>query len=103
METKLQFAKDLLILESDSLLMTNALKELSPPPSTMATIIYSYLSVSRAFKQVEFSHVRRQGNKLVHLLAKYAHGIDDFSIWLEEDPCFIVQALLQDVNNASMV
>ena len=29
METKLQFAKDLLILESDSLLMTNALKELS--------------------------------------------------------------------------
>ena len=38
-----------------------------------------------------------------HLLAKYAQGIDDFSVWLEEDPCFIVQALLQDVNNVFMV
>ena len=107
METGLQFAKDLLIhdfiLESDSLLVTNALKELSPPPSTMAAIIYSSLSVSREFKHVEFSHVRRQGNKSAHLLAKYAHGIDDFSIWLEEDPCFIIRAILQDVNNASIV
>ena len=106
-ETRLQFAKDLLIhdfiLESDSLLVTNALKELSPPPSTMAAIIYSSLSVSREFKQVEFSHARRQGNKSTHLLAKYAHGIEDFSIWLEEDPCFIIRALLQDVNNASIV
>ena len=107
METRLQFAKDLLIhdfiLESDSLLMTNALKELSPPPSTVAAIIYYSLSVSREFRQVEFSHVRRQGNKSAHLLAKYAHDIDDFSIWLEEDPCFIIQTLLQDVNSASMV
>ena len=106
-ETELQFAKVLLIhdfiLESDSLLLNNALKELSPPPSTVAAIIYSSLSVSREFRQVEFSHVRRQGNKLAHLLAKYAHGIDDFSIWLEEDPCFIIQTLLQDVNGASMV
>ena len=106
-ETGLQFAKVLLIhdfiIESDSLLATNALKELSPPPSTVAAIIYSSLSVSREFRQVEFSHVRRQGNKLAHLLAKYAHDIDDFSIWLEEDPCFIIQALLQDVNSASMV
>ena len=106
-ETGLQFAKDLLIhdfiLESDSLLLTNALKELSPPLPTMAAIIYYSLSISREFRQVEFSHVRRQGNKLAHLLAKYVHDIDDFSIWLEEDPCFIIQALLQYVNNASMV
>ena len=106
-ETGLQFTKDLLIhdfiLESDSLLLTNALKELSPPPSTVVAIIYSSLSVSREFRQVEFSHVCRQGNKPVHLLAKYAQDIDDFSVWLEEDPCFIIQALLQYVNNASMV
>ena len=69
----------------------------------MATIIYSSLSVSREFRHVEFSHVRRQGNKPAHLLAKYAQGIDDFSVWLEEGPCLIIQALLQDVNNASMV
>ena len=52
-ETRLQFAKDLLIhdfiLESDSLLVTNAMKELSPPPSSVAqwlplyTVLYQSL------------------------------------------------------------
>ena len=63
METGLQFAKDLLIhdfiLESDSLLVTNALQELSPPPSSVAAIIYSSLLISKEFRQVEFSLVRR--------------------------------------------
>ena len=106
-ETGLQFAKDLLIqdfiLEGDSLIMTNALKELSPPPSFVATIVYNSLSATREFRQVEFSHVCQQGNKLAHLLAKYAQSIDDFSVWIEDDPCFIVQALLQDVNCISLV
>ena len=107
MEAGLKFAKNLLIhdfiLESDSLLVINALKELSSPPSSVAAIVYCSLSVSREFRQVEFSNVRGQGNKSVHLLAKYANGIDDFSVWLEEDPCFIIQALLQDVKSISMV
>ena len=52
-ETGLQFAKDLLIhdfiLESDSLLVSNAMKELSPPPSSVAqwlplyTVLYQSL------------------------------------------------------------
>ena len=106
-ETGLQFAKDLLIqdfiLEGDSLIMTNALKELSPPPSSVAAIVYNSLSATREFQQVEFSHVCRQGTKPAHLLAKYAQSIDDFSVWIEDDPCFIVQALLQDVNCISLV
>ena len=69
----------------------------------MAAIVYCSLSVSREFRQVEFFHVRRQGNKTAHLLAKYGHGIDDFSVWLKEDPSFIRQALLQDVHSISMV
>ena len=68
--------------------MINALKELSPPPSFVAAIISSFLLVSQEFRHV-FSHVRRQGNRPVHLLAKYASGIDDFSVWLEEEHCFL--------------
>ena len=64
----------------------------------VAAIIHSSLLVAQEFRQVGFSHVRRQSNKPAHLLAKYALGIDDFSVWLEEDPCFLSQALLQDVN-----
>ena len=101
MEIGLQFAKEPLvqdfILEGDSLLVINALKELSPPPSSVVAIISSSLLVSQEFRHV-FSHVPRQGNRLTHLLAKYTLGIDDFSVWLEEDVCFLNQALIQDVN-----
>ena len=41
--------------------------------------------------------VKRKGNRPAHLLAKYAEGIDDFIIWMEENPCFLEQALSHDV------
>ena len=107
MEVGLQFAKDLsiqdFIIEGDSLLVINALKELSPPPSSVAAIISNSLLVSQEFRQVVFSHVRRQSNRPAYLLVKYAFGIDDFSVWLEEEPCFLNQALIQDVTYTSLV
>ncbi|KAL0006702.1 hypothetical protein SO802_008204 [Lithocarpus litseifolius] len=84
-EFGLHFAGDFMIqefvLESDSLTLINALKETSPPPSSIAAVVYGSLSDSHNFCQVEFSHVRRQANRPTHLLAKYALGIDDFSVW----------------------
>ena len=38
--------------------------------------------------------------RAIHLLAKHALGIEDFSVWIEETPCFIEQALLHDVTIA---
>ena len=74
LEAGVQFAKDLLIhdilLESDSLNLINALKELAPPPASVAAIVYSVLSSLHDFRSVEFSHVRRLGNRPAHLLAK---------------------------------
>nr|POF12282.1 hypothetical protein CFP56_67982 [Quercus suber] len=92
-EFSLHFAWDLMIqefvLESDSLTLINALKGTSPPPASIAAVVYGSLSNSHNFRQVEFSHVCQQANKPAHLLAKYALGFDDYSIWLEESPCFI--------------
>lgn len=64
----------------------------------MSFIIHLFSSASKEFGRVEFSHVRWQGNKPARLLAKYALGIDDFSIWLEKDPYFLSQTLIQDVD-----
>ena len=84
-EVGLQFAKDMLIqdfiLEGDSQVLVNALKDLSPPPSFVATLVYSSVADSHDFCQVDFSHVRRQGNRPVHLLAKHAVGIANFFEW----------------------
>lgn len=45
-----------------------------------------------------FSHTRRQENRPAHLLPKHAIGIVDFNAWMEENPCFIDQALRHDVS-----
>ena len=46
---------------------------------------------------VNFSHVRRSGNKPAHILARQALSFVNDVIWIEEIPCYIQQALIQDV------
>ena len=83
-ELGLQFAKDMLIQEfvllSDSLILVNALKEVTPPPTAVAALVYCSLAASHEFHQVDISHVGMQGNRLAHLLAKHAIDIVNFSI-----------------------
>lgn len=67
-------------MESDSLTLVNALKEISPPPIAVVALVYSSLATSHEFRRVKVSHVGRQGNRPAHLLAKHALGIEDFSI-----------------------
>ena len=42
-------------------------------------------------------NIQCEGNKPAHLLAKYAKGIDDVSVWIEEISCVIKQVLIPDV------
>ena len=100
-EASLLLARDIgiqdIILEGDSLIIYNALCETSPPPSSVASIVLGMLDVCKEFRRIEFSHVKRKGNRPAHLLGKYAVGIDDFHVWMEENPCFLEQALSHDV------
>lgn len=100
-EAGIIFVKDVgvqdIILERDSMIMYRALTELSPPPQSVASIVEGILEIVREFRSVQFSHTRRQGNNPAHILAKQASSIADFTVWIEENPCFIEQALIQDV------
>ena len=101
-ESGLEFAKDMgiqdIVLEEDSLNIVHALSGNSHAASTIATLIYGMQVTSFEFWNVLFSHIRRNGNILAHQLAKHTLGIFDFSIWIEESPCFLVQALLHDIS-----
>ena len=79
------------------MIMYRALTGLSNPPLSVEPLIAGMLTLCKEFRQVEFSHVRRQGNKPAHLLAKHAQSIVDFTTWIEENPYFIEQALIHDV------
>ncbi|XP_050246259.1 uncharacterized protein LOC126694211 [Quercus robur] len=100
-EAGLLLARDIgiqdVILEGDSLVIYNALCEVSLPPSSVASIVDGMRDLCKVFRWLQFSHVKRKGNRPAHLLAKYAGGIDDFIVWMEENPCFLEQALSHDV------
>ena len=101
-ELGLMFARDLSIqdftLESDFLLtLINALQDLSPPPSSVAALVFSSVAMSHFFRCADFSHVGRNGNRPVHLLAKHVLSIANLSVWVEEIHYFLEQALNQDV------
>ena len=101
-EVGVQFARDIgiqdCIIEGDSLTIYTALYGNTSPPSAVAVVVSSIKVLCGAIRGVEFSHTRRQCNRLAHLLAKQASGISDFIAWLEENPCFIEQALCHDVS-----
>ena len=100
-EAGIIFAKEVgirdLVLEG-SLIVIQVLKQVSNAPSTVSSLIYGMLAECNEFRKVSFSHVKSQGNKPAQLLAKQALGLDDFSAWIEECPCFLEQALVHNVS-----
>nr|XP_023880683.1 uncharacterized protein LOC111993063 [Quercus suber] len=102
-EAGLLFAKAVgvrdIILEGDSLVVYNALCNISSPPSSIASIVQGIVDMSGEFRSVSYSHIRRQGNVPAHILAKHASGITNYIAWIEEDPCCIAQALSHDVTS----
>lgn len=58
--------------------MFNALCGVSPPLPPVASLISGMLMMCADFNRVDFSSIRRQGNKPAHLLAKYALDILDY-------------------------
>ena len=86
------------MLEGDSLIISNALKRLTLSPSSVDAIMEGIHELGAEIGVVHFFHVRRIGNKQVHILARQAKNLVNDVIWIEEIPCCIQQALVQDVS-----
>ena len=62
-------------------------------------MIMGIRSAALEFHNVDFSHVKHNANSPAHLLAKYAKGIVNQCIWMENCPTFLELAILHDVNS----
>ena len=89
-------------MEGDSLNVVRALQGFLPPSVLVMSIIYWIQRSCNDVRKVVFSHVCRQGNRPAHILAKHAISIVDFKVWMEENPCFLEQALHHDVMFSSI-
>lgn len=68
------------VIESDSLILYNALSDQSPSPCLVAHVVYDLKSPLHDFRRVKLRPVCRQGNKPTRLFAKYVFDINDFSV-----------------------
>ena len=84
-------------LEGDSLDQIKALKSIECSLSPTGLLVDDVKRVANSFEQLLYSHVKRNGNRVAHSLAKNALRIPDFQVWMEEVPSHIVLILQLDV------
>ena len=77
------------VLEGDSLTISNKLKRITMPPTSVAAIVEGIHDLGSEIGVVNFSHVCRLGNKPAHILARQALSLVSDVIWIEETPCYI--------------
>ena len=77
------------VLEGDSLTISNSLKRITMPPTSVVAIVEGIHDLGFEIGVVNFSHVHRLGNKPAHILARQALSLVSDVIWIEETPCYI--------------
>ena len=85
------------ILEGDSLGLIKALKAVECCLSPTGLLIEDVKRVANSYVRLLYPHVKRNGNRVVHSLAKNALRIPDFQVWMEDGPSHIVSILQLDV------
>ena len=100
MEAAVLFARDMriqdIVFEGDSLQVCNFLRGCSLVPPDVANVLEDILSQLQFFHSFVFSHIRKVGNMLAHLLAQHAKFVTDFEAWVEETPSFLEAAIASD-------
>ena len=101
----LSFAADVgvnrAVLEGDSLDVIAGLRE-----DRMVLVPYGLLLedarfLSQQFDELRYSHTKREGNSLAHSLVRYAVGIPDFLVWMEDVPPQFYYVLQTDLSDFS--
>jgi ribonuclease HI len=98
----IQFALDVGLseveVEGDSLIICAALKDSEPSFASYGNIVEDTLVLARGLQRAFISHVKREGNKAAHLLARHAISLScDCLIWLEDTPAFLESVIIEDL------
>ena len=84
------FTKELsvfkVIMEGDCLKVVQALKARERCNTLYGTVIEDARLQGAAMQACHFQHVRREGNKLAHALARRAVSSADYDVWVEDLP-----------------
>ena len=85
------------ILELDSLVLTTVLINNNTYLSMNGLLMEDIRFNASFFNQLLYYHVKGEGNKVAHKLARHALCISDFSVWMEDVPPPIHSVVLDDI------
>ena len=74
------------VLEGDSMAVISGLREDGLVLVPYGLLLEDVRILSQHFDELHYSHTKREGNCLAHSLARYAIGIPDFLVWMEDVP-----------------
>ena len=89
--TELGFS--LVIIEGDSEAIIKALESNEESLATYGHMISAVRPAIDAFRNISFSHTRRQGNDITHNLARY---VSSHLVWMEDVPLHVRDVLIAD-------
>ena len=99
--TALEFASELgfglAILETDSQVLANALRNNNPYLSSNGLLMEDIRYNASLFNQLLYSNVKREDNKVANNLARHSICIYDFSVWMETVPPPFISLILTEI------
>ena len=97
----IQFASDLgfqhAILEINSHVIVKALRDDTEFLSTVGLVLDEIRSMVNLFNELDYSHVKREGNIVAHKLASHAICVSDVVVWMENVPPLLFHVSLADI------
>ena len=95
------FAKELcllsVIVEGDSMLVVQAVTNKRENLKLFGHVVKEIHGLCSSFTRISFQHVRREGNKLAHALARKAVLSTDTVVWVEELPTDLEDVFQMDL------
>ena len=96
----LEFAIDVgfleVILEGDNALVLKTVSQAQPNFSRLGLIYEDIWCLAAGFRSILINCVRHNANSVAQALARFARLIDNETVWMEEDPPPVVDALYLD-------
>ena len=89
------------VFEGDSMAVISVLREEGKILLPYGLLLEDAKLLSQQFEELRYSHKKREDNNLAHSLAKYAIGIPDFLVWMEDSPSQFYSILQTDLSGFS--
>ena len=97
LEFSLELGFDKAILGGDSIIVIAALRDPSPSLASYGLLLQDAQMMACSFTCISFQNVGRVGNNVAHNLARHAHHVTSFSVWMEDIPIQIFAAYQVDL------